>query len=314
MFWSKCKRTRSKTQKPGVGYESLEKRQLLAGDITATFDTVTHNLTLVGDSLNNQVTIDTVEGGFSITGNNGTTINGLPSMTVASPDIRQFVSMLGLGNDTLKVNNVVLNTFNLTELGAGADTTEFLNVKAKSNVSISTLAGQDTVKLATGAFAGNVTIDTDRGNDEVWVSNTRLGVVMDASGNIDPNYVFGGATGGGKNLRIQTGLGEDVVTLQTLEVDGIVNILTGENNDTVNFHNLKVADRLNTWTGAGDDLIAMVQTTCPEKRMWLEAGQDIVQIDQFSQADYWRVDGGLGNDIVDRNGGSGGILVNVESF
>jgi hypothetical protein len=207
-----------------------------------------------------------------------------------------------------------LNTFNLTEFGAGAETVEFLNVKAKSNVSISTLGGRDIVKLLGGAFAGNVTIDTERGNDEVWVTNTRLGVVMDANGNVDPNYVFGGAIGGGKNLRIQTGLGEDVVILQSLDVDGVANILTGENNDTVNYNLLKVADRLNTWTGAGDDLIAMIQTTCPEKRMWMESGQDGLAIDQFSQADYWRVDGGLGSDIVDRMGGLSGILVNVEAF
>ncbi|MCU0713951.1 MAG: hypothetical protein MUC43_17975, partial [Pirellula sp.] len=65
-----------------LGFESLERRALMAGDVFVAIEG--ELLRVEGDNLANQVTLaQTSTGDLVVSGQNGTTINGLPSVRFA---------------------------------------------------------------------------------------------------------------------------------------------------------------------------------------------------------------------------------------
>ncbi len=316
MFWSKkVKKTRpSSSRQPKSEYEKLEKRELLAGVVAATF--IAGNLQLNGDAANNQITISQApfNGPITVTGNAGTLVNGLPSVVFPGPFLGNINTNMGLGNDAMTFSNVVFGTLTTAEAGPGNDRVTLNNVKAKGNVNINTLDGNDSVRLS-GEYAGHINIMTGIGADAVKVSG-RVGVVMNPLGIINPEYTFGSsnASGNGKNLRVDTNNGNDSVALVDLDVDGLTNILTGNNADVVSTTRTRVANRLNAWLGAGDDSMTVENVATPTMNVYMEDGNDILTQNLGVLPIVRRVDGGNGFDTVDFNGGPPWIFVNVENI
>ncbi len=316
MFRSSKKTTRRSHNRQQCGYESLEKKEMMAGNVTMVFDIVTRNILLTGDGVANQVTIRQApaNGNIVVFGNpgTGTTINGLPALVIPGPAAGNVMVNLDAGDDSLMVRDLVFNNFTVNEVGMGKDIVSFSNVRAKGQVSINTLGGNDQVSLA-GAFAKNVGIMTDDGEDVVRVSG-RMGVVMNPFGVVDPEYVFGGMSGGGSILNINTGAGKDVVTLIDLAVDGRVGILTGDGNDIVRNKAVRVADRYDAFMGMGDDLFRVEDTLTPVMDIRLEDGNDTFTQVPGTLPVLRRANGGLGMDVANLNGGPLGVLLAIETI
>src|SRR5688572_10268899 len=97
-----------------LGFEGLEQRQMLAGNVSATIDG-NGNLLLVGNSGDNHVIVSrgsnanqvVIRGGRSVANNDdtGTLMNGLDTPAIYDNFIGGIVFNLGGGNDRLVVTN-----------------------------------------------------------------------------------------------------------------------------------------------------------------------------------------------------------------
>ncbi len=308
------KKNKKSLQHRPVRMEALERREVFAGNIMATYTPATQTLALTGDGMDNAVLIRPVAGGnIRIDGQAGTTINGAASLLIPSNYLNNVTADLRAGNDTITVRDLYMASFNLTEQ-TGNDRVRLSNVAVPGNVNIATTSGGDQVEVS-GLFQGNVNIQTGLGDDSVTVSG-RMGIKfvgVAGSRDIDQNYVYGGAIGGGSTLNIGTSAGVDNVTLNNLFVDGNVIVDTGLHNDTFLSLNVNVWDSYRVYTRDGVDVATFVITNSNSSTVDMGSGDDLLQIDAFSGGiGVWTLDGGLGVDTLDRNAAMLGSVANFE--
>src|SRR5689334_6461121 len=134
-------------------FESLENRQMMAGDVVASVHAGT--LFIKGDQYNNGITITAgaLPNQVIITGTNiagvGTNVNGLLNTPVAINNVTKDIRInMKAGNDTVTVNN--LNVFGSMKvnMGAGVDTFNLVNG--------SVICGD--LKVVTGGSADTITV------------------------------------------------------------------------------------------------------------------------------------------------------------
>ncbi len=264
--------------------------------------------------MDNAVLIRPVGGGnIRMDGQAGTTINGAASLLIPSSYLNNVTANLGAGNDTITARDLYMANFNLAEQ-TGNDRVRLSNVAVAGNVNIATTSGNDQVEVS-GLFQGNVNIQTGLGDDSVAVSG-RMGIKfvgVPGSRDIDQNYAYGGAIGGGSVLNISTSSGVDLVRLNNLTVDGRVIVDTGLHNDTFSSINVNVWDSIALYTRDGSDNATFAFTNCNSNTVDMGSGDDLLQIDAFSGGiGVWALDGGLGVDTLDRSGAMLGSVANFE--
>ena len=108
----------------------------LTNNVTATYTASTNKLNLSGDAWNNTVTMISQNGAITLTGSNGTKINGLASWSFNHTGAINLSGNLGDGNDSLSISNSTVY-IPLLQLGPGSDTF----ILTSSNVAINTLDG-----------------------------------------------------------------------------------------------------------------------------------------------------------------------------
>jgi hypothetical protein len=191
-------------------FESLENRRLMSGNVSVTF--TGGLLSIIGDNKANQIDVEggTNLSGVTVTGFNGTTVNGQPSVftnTGLPPDTR-----ISLGNgddvvvvhpasgvtptvakldiDTANGNDVVAlvgnNAPNLNfsvnvNTGNGDDIVVLQDVISFTDLNVSLGNGDDLLALDGGVQAlGNIKVDGGRGNDTLINGN-----LLSAGGTLD---------------------------------------------------------------------------------------------------------------------------------
>ena len=208
------------------GFEALEDRVLLAGNVTVAFNAA-GDVVVTGDSASNQIEIQDLDGdgSYTIVGLNGTTVNY--SAAVVAADIFDaddadngvfgagavagdtFIVNLGKGNDELFV----------TDAGFGGD------IGAGVNLTVNMGTGNDLVDVlgAGGTVFDHVNIDLGAGNDELILNDfiaTSVSV-SGAAGNDEitlVNFVadsVGVSGGAGSDL-----IGVGFAGIDTLSVNG----------------------------------------------------------------------------------------------
>ena len=311
MYGSK-KKNRNSLLNRCATFESLESRRVFAGNVIVAYNPGNGSTVLTGDAQSNAVSVSPVAGGIRIQGRLGTTVNGAAALVLPAGILGNVAVNLQAGNDSISVTDIYMASFNLQET-SGADNVNLDRVRVGNNVVINTQTDNDIVKV-NGLFQGNVAINSGTQDDQVTVSG-KIGVLfVGAGGQLDENYVFGGALGGNKNLTINTGLGNDRVTLLSLDVDGIALINTGDGNDTFRSQTVRVADQMRLKTLGGADRAFFLATASPIISVDMGADNDQVHVDAFTLANVgvFTLDGGLGNDLLDRGGLLGGFPVNFE--
>lgn len=311
MLWSK------KTNRTGLvnrcaTFETLESRKVFAGNVLVAFNPVTGATMLTGDAQDNQVTVSPVAAGIRVQGRLGTTVNGAASIILPAPGLGNVTVNLQGGNDSIAIIDTYMGSLNLQET-TGADTVNLDRVRVRGNTFINTQSGNDVVKV-NGLFQGNVTINSGTQDDQVTVSG-KIGVLLSgATGQLDDRYVFGGILGGNKTLTVNTNSGNDKVSLLSLDVDGVALINTGEHNDVFRTQIVRVADQMQLRTVGGADQAFFQTTACPIVNVDMGTGDDFVRVDAFSLANVgaFTLDGGLGQDTLDRGGLLGGFPINFE--
>lgn len=269
----KSKKQNRPTNRPGrnkrrLAAQCLEARQMLAGDVTATF--AAGVLTISGDGSGNGVEL--------IPGDNpgeyrviGTNVNGAMTQVtgtgvfIEDPLTAVDVDLMG-GSDTFTIRgNSVANQLALhgpvtiTD-ASGANTFEVINARISGAVTVTGGVDEDNVSIDGSRIIGATDLMLGTGdNSAMLVGGSILDGTFDYSG----------------------GAGEDSVFIVEAQIDGVVSISTDGGNDKVVFGmstDPTVGGNININLGGGNDR-AIIHDTDAKRRV--------------------RINGGNGNNIVD---------------
>jgi hypothetical protein len=239
---------------------ALERRALLAGNVTAAFNGA--NLVITGDNANNQVEVLYNGVDVLVRGLSGTTVNGAAAdfLAVAASDTLpgNLEVTLGKGNDLLYVDDAVVVTDDLIVApGAGNDTTVL-----------------DTVTVGGDIELGSIFPTTDDpGNDAVSMDNVTADFIL-----------------------VVTGTGHDLVSLDVTTTDDVV-VITGSGDDLIG-GDIQSAELIVLSTGSGNDLI-LGALDGAGVAVDMEAGNDGLVLNDLIQTDAARqatINLGKGND------------------
>ncbi len=227
-----------RTQVLGTGFEGLEERLMLAGNVISAL--AAGVLVLDGDGLANQVQLTVASNGqMTATGLSGTTINGVASVNFGVVD-------------TLTVNG-----------GAGDDKISLTSTAAviTDDVTIDGGAGNDFISI-TGRFGADLVLDGGADLDTINVIKATVAVDIDLdSGDGNDKVTLSGSTPG-RDVFIQTGLGNDYVTVDGTAVFRDLSLEDTGGNNSFRITNsstrgdIFVGGELGT-LGAGNDALVM---------------------------------------------------------
>jgi hypothetical protein len=248
--------------KRSLRIESLEQKQLLAGDVVV--NVVNGVLTLEGDELGNQVVVSSGEdpGSFVIRGLDGTQLvegDAEPVTELVVESVRHGLrANLGEGDDVLRVENATIRGNVAINTGAGDDRVVMGIPPATTDETL--VAVEEAVDDANVKLGQNLIINTGEGNDTVAIDDT----------------VARGA------LHVSAGAGDDIVRLgrpdETPAEDGDdaeperpdvsfgrgVHVGLGEGDDSLVANDLRAGGLgLHVNGGAGADTIRIVGVHSP---------------------------------------------------
>jgi hypothetical protein len=161
-------------------FESLENRQMMAGDVFASVHAGT--LTIKGDNLSNGITItagpnpnEVVVTGINIAGS-GTAVNGLVNTPVTLVNVTKDIKIsMRRGNDTVNVNNLMVNGDLKIRTGGGIDTVTVDTSTICGDLEIKTDGSADHVFVIGSTVAGEAEFETGSDCDDLTITGSTLG-------------------------------------------------------------------------------------------------------------------------------------------
>jgi len=195
-----------------AGFEELEPRLFLDGDVTVTL--AGHTLKITGDGLDNVIAVNNVDPDeFEVVGLDGTAVNGGGSLTQGDAWKGVKIDLKG-GNNRVYFNGVEVN----------------------GNVSIKTGSGDDFVDVDPGLLRGNLTIDTGSGYDRVDVESDEEDATIEGNLSIKSSSKAGpGLLGAraGEEITLDGGSQETEINVYEVLVLGKLDIKGGAGHDGV---------------------------------------------------------------------------------
>lgn len=265
-FFQACKAFRSgnKAKQSTLqldGLESLERREMLAGDVNAQL-TGGGDLRIDGDAADNHIVVTPVMGGgIRITGHGGTTVNG--ANEVVLPTLEPVVA-----------DDIVIR------MRGGHDLVEFVTISATDDMRVNMGSGDDTLTLLNVTVPNDLSIVTGSGDDLVAVVDT---------------YIAGG------HFRVTTGSGDDAIIFPQCSTSaGRVTLNTGSGEDQLLISGA-INDRLSVNMGRDADVVAfgdMGNLSVDSAHVNLGGGDDTVAFATGSQVESGRLNGGGGADLA----------------
>ena len=260
-------------------FESLECRALLAGDVLVAVNA--GNIKVTGDALANEIAIVDLGGGkITVTGQPGTTVNGLTGVQTFNGVTGSLLANLKDGADKVQFLGDATHEFPSIQIstGGGDDTVTVDKVFARE-VQIGTGAGNDTVNVWE-LTARSVSIETGAGDDSLVIGST-LSTRHDVLIKV-------------KEFEIETGDGNDRVRiLDAVLQTGEFELDTGLGNDSVTVLDVQAQGELEIETGMGNDSVSIADSTFIKLAVDLGAGDDSLVISN-SKSTRTRLNGGLG--------------------
>ncbi len=223
-----------------TGYNSLEQRRLLAGDVSVV---ESGHLFFRGDQADNQIEIVVVGDELRINGLNGTTINRQDSYVVRGATVTESGVLfegglrgnLGPGHDDLEIRDAIFGASSNIYGGLGDDQIDVIDSQFRDRTVIQTFDGADSVSTSGSQFDGDFYAITLNGRDAVSSVDT----------------VFNGFS------IVATGEHADAVHSEGNQYTGEVNLILSQNgNDEVQLIDPAVGeDQLGVFLGNHDDTI-----------------------------------------------------------
>ena len=268
-FWTKATRQADKRQeirrsglptRPQLGMESLEARELYAGNVLASVNSV-GTLLITGDNSSNCVWVDQyTQGGqdylwVHACPGDSTKINGLlgGQFTVAKNAVKGISASLAGGDDSFAFGpqgGASVDGPLSIYMGSGKDQVEIDPYsKIKGMLTINTASGDDKVTLNVATVTGKTTILTGADKDKIQVlgaTNLKGDLMIDSGTGADQVHLEHSQVGG--TALIQTGDDSDIVCLNHMTFDKKVDVLLGSASGFLAFDVLDVHD--STFKGA----------------------------------------------------------------
>lgn len=218
--------------------ETLERRQVLTGNVTATISG--GSLFVTGDDAANSVELVQSGSNLVLRGLISTTVNGATSEFVVRTGASRvqeslYVFMNG-GNDTFSMGDgVSVRRDAFVYLGEGDDSFAMQGATAHRTLSVDMGNGNDSISLLHSVVSRDVSIFGGLGDKTVSISDSYLG----------------------RGLTVVTSSGNDAVLIDASDIHGVTTLATGVGNDDVligdsQFHKTTVVD-----TSVGDDVVRM---------------------------------------------------------
>jgi hypothetical protein len=322
--------------KRNLAFESLERRELLDGDVSVYVRS--GNLYVTGDDAANEVGVADVserEGpGCWRVGplDEDTRINGKHDFVLMRGVTKNVIVDLKGGNDRLLANGTGgTRSHNgmYVNMQDGDDEVVVEYLHLKRDLDIKTQRGNDRVFLWDFVVEGYVRIDTSHGDDRImWLGsqqpigkyvsintgqgddvvlssiNARGDLKVDTSDGNDRfensgSEILGTAT-------IKTGKGDDILGLESMNVRRSLNIDTIDGDDIVGLHLLDVSGSVKILTGSGKDGIGVAGATVGGS-MTIDTGNaggsnsgrgDVVGITDANIGGTLKVRTADGNDVI----------------
>jgi hypothetical protein len=291
--------------------ESLEQKQMLAGDVTVSV--LNGVLTLQGDDLDNQVAVSAGEtaGSFVIHGLDGTQLilgdaAGATELVVEGVR-RGMIANLGDGNDVLRINEASFRGNVAINMGEGDDRVSIgvvpevpeasLTVDADAEIDLPSVQIGQSLLIRTGAGNDTVVINDTRGRGSLGVSTgvgddtVRLGLGGEVEGEaeLDDEVLVSFAHG----VALDLGAGADGLFVNQLRA-GVFHANGGAGADTMRLNGVK-SHVLNVSGGAGEeaDTIAIHDAATRLLTVNLGAGDDSLTLSGV-KAQFALLHGGRG--------------------
>jgi len=220
-----CKMSSRSSRPHRLVFESLERRHMLAGNVSAQL--INGVLQVTGDAADNKIECFESGADFVIRGESGTLINVLPETKFAKNQITSIDIRMGDGHDVVLVDKI--NASGNTLTGA----VSILGEKGRDILALGSTGhnkffGRVLVDL--GMDGGTVTIDDTEAlanaNGDALRVTSASGDCVIALGRTRPNKSAG-------NVAISTASGADTITVEQLMCSGIFSIDTADGADTV---------------------------------------------------------------------------------
>jgi hypothetical protein len=261
-------------RKSPLRMEFLENRVALAGDVAAALEGSL--LVVARDQLANDLAIvQNAAGDVTLTGLNGTTVNGMPSRTFIRPNLNAAEIRLEGGHDRLSITGLRTGNDLNVDLGAGNDTA---NIQA--------------------SVGGNLGVKGEAGNDSVTVRGSRIGLDLNVEMGIGTANVNLRNLTVGNNTTVISDAGNDRVTLSNLRMAGDLNVETKAGADNVQA-SLISARSFTAITDLGADIVSATDISVSED-VSVETGDhaDRVTLTRVSAGNSVKVNTDSGNDVV----------------
>lgn len=193
------------------------------------------------------------------------------------------MDVIGLAGDVTVRNDVRILTGSQGEDSVGFYSSDAGGtVKVRGNAVVHTGNGGDTVDLV-GDVRGTVSVTTGGGGDTVSVSSHVGWISSDGSDPV-PTPEVAGRSAIGLDLTINTGAGNDVVSIGTSTVGRNVTIGTGSGDDDVRIDTTEVRRNLFIRLGAGDDSLEMTNVKALGAFLYGGSGTNSLSTDAATRA------------------------------
>ncbi len=299
-FWTKTTRQSEKKQetrrsglptRPQLGMESLEARELYAGNVLASVSSV-GTLLITGDNSSNCVAVDQyTDGGVKklwvhACPGDTTKINGVLGAQLIVPKgaVKGISASLAGGDDTFGFGpqgGASVDGFLSMSMGSGKDQVDIgAYSEINGKLSINTSSGDDKVHLEVATVTSNTVINTGSGKDKVEVKSA--------------TYLKG-------HLYIDTGTGTDQLHLQNSAVGGTSLIKTGDDSDLVCIDHMAFDKAVEVYLGDATGFLAF----------------DVLDVHDSTFKGSFKADGEAGGDIYDADNNTfnvAPVVMNFESY
>ncbi|MCC6510240.1 MAG: hypothetical protein IT423_14135 [Pirellulaceae bacterium] len=300
--------------------ESLELRQLMAGDVAVALEGSL--LRIEGDALDNQIVVaQSAAGDVVVSGQNGTLINGLPSVRFVRPALNAMEVRMEAGNDTVTMRSVQLANDLFVDLGAGND--RFVNpatgpMVIGANATIYGEAGSDVIQLNGTTVREDLYIDGGIGALNAQLTGVQVDKFMAIVGDEANDIIAVSSSSAGLGAAIETKGGSDRVTMTDVDLFAL-SINTDANSaigaDVVALTRVNTVEDLGIFTGDGNDIVRMTDANSGKSIIVsLDAGNDQLVATRVAAAEDAVFEGGAGVDTLTNLGIFGGIKREFKEF
>ncbi|MBL8888523.1 MAG: hypothetical protein JNL67_00995 [Planctomycetaceae bacterium] len=274
-------------------------------------------LVVTGDDLANAITISrNIAGDVFVTGRNGTTINGLPSVRFRQAVLNSVEVLMNGGNDNVVVQNLIINNDLYLNLGDGSDTllSGSNPTTVGGNLSVEGGMGNDVIRLTGWSVGSDVYLDGQIGSLNCVLTGLTVGFGLFVIGDDTRDVISVNGCTSGDFASIQAKGGSDSVTVTSYAGWGLM-IGTDAGADTIALSSVATLEDISITTGTENDSVKMTNVSSQKNIVAsLDAGNDLLDGVRVS-AQYDAVfEGGAGLDTFIDGGIAGVVKTEVKEF